>query len=104
MAEPGLTHRFPMLKRAAGHLAKTGRFDEALKIVEEMFSLAPSDPGLSRLKARFAADLVKQAVQHQKIEAAARILDLVEARIPPDHLGDAERALLARVREEVVSL
>src|SRR5207237_5699571 len=80
--DPGTVHRFAMLERAVKSFAKTGRFDESLKLVEELLAIAPEDAGLSKLKARLAADLVKQAAQAQKISAATEILALVEAKIP----------------------
>lgn len=104
MVEPGLTHRFPMLRRAIEHQVGQGRFDESLRLVEELFSLAPDDAGLSKLKARFAADLVKRAVQAQKIEAASRIVELFESKVPAAHLGDPERQALKRAKEDLVSL
>lgn len=102
--EPGITHRFPMLKRAVEHQVKNGRFDESLRILEEMFSLSPDDAGLSKLKARFAADLIKRAVQVQKIEAGTRILQLFDTLVSPKHLGDQERGLLAKAKESLYSL
>src|SRR2546429_10020100 len=72
--DPGTVHRFAMLERAVKSFAKTGRFDEALKLIEELLAIAPEDAGLSKLKARLAADLVNQAVQAQKIAAAAQIV------------------------------
>ena len=103
-AEPGLSHRFPMLKRAAEHLATQGRFDESLKIVEEILSLGPDDAGPSKVKGRFAAELVRRAVQAQKIEAATRILEMLDARIPAKHLGDPEREHVAKARDALLSL
>src|SRR2546429_9598103 len=86
--DPGTVHRFAMLERAVKSFAKTGRFDESLKLVEELLAIAPEDAGLSRLKARLAADLVKQAAQAQKISAATESLTLVAAKIPPARLGE----------------
>lgn len=103
-AEPGLSHRFPMLKRAVDHMTKQGRFDEALKILEEMLSLAPEDAGLSKLKARFAADVIVRAAQAQKIEAATRVLELLQSKVPEAHLGDAERKQIAKAKENLFSL
>ena len=102
--DPGLAHRFPMLKRAVEHQVAQGRFDESLKLVEEMLSLSPEDTGLSKLKARFAADLIKRAVQAQKREAGTRILEILDAHVPASHLGDTERHLLARAKEDLYSL
>ena len=103
-AEPGITHRFPMLRRAVEHQVKNGRFDESLRLVEELFSLAPDDAGLSKLKARFAADLIKRAVQAQKIQAGSQILRLFDTLVSPKHLGDQEKALLAKAKESLYSL
>jgi len=93
-----------MLKRAADHLAKQGRFDESVRILEEMFSLAPDDAGLSKLKARFAADLIKKAVQAQRIEAGTKIVQLLDTLVAPEHLGDQERELLSKAKESLYSL
>jgi hypothetical protein len=102
--DPGTVHRFAMLERAVKSFAKTGRFDESLKLIEELLAIAPDDAGLSKLKARLAADLVKQAAQSQKIASATEIINLVESRIPSAHLGDQERALLRRARESLYSM
>ncbi len=102
--DPGTVHRFAMLERAVKSFAKTGRFDESLKLVEELLTIAPEDAGLSKLKARVGADLVKQAVQAQKIAAATQIVELLESRIPASHLGDPERSLLAKVKESLYSM
>src|SRR5881397_21515 len=64
--DPGTVHRFAMLERAVKSFAKTGRFDESLKLVEEMLEIAPEDAGLSKLKARVAAELVHQAIQARR--------------------------------------
>ena len=102
--DPGTVHRFAMLERAVKSFAKTGRFDESLKLIEEMLAIAPEDAGLSKLKARLAADLVKQAVQAQKIGAATQIVELVEAKIPAAHLGTLEKDLLAKAKESLLSM
>lgn len=93
-----------MLERAVKSFTKTGRFDESLKLIEEMLTIAPEDSGLSKLKARLAADLVKQAAQAQKIAAANQILELVDARIPVGHLGRTEKDLLAKAKENLFSI
>ena len=102
--DPGLTHRFPMLKRAIEHQVNGGRFDESLRLVEEILSLAPGDASLSKLKARFAAELIRKAVQAQKIEAGTRIVELFDANVPADHLGAQERQILAKAKEDLFSL
>lgn len=102
--DPGTVHRFAMLERAVKSFAKTGRFDESLKLIEEMLAIASEDAGLSKLKARLAADLVKQAVQAQKIGAATQIVELVEAKIPVAHLGTPEKDLLAKAKESLLSM
>jgi len=102
--DPGTVHRFAMLERAVKSFAKTGRFDESLKLIEELLGIAPDDAGLSKLKVRLAADLIKQAVQAQKISAATEIVGLVEARIPADHLGEQEKALLSKVKQSLYSM
>jgi len=102
--DPGTVHRFAMLERAVKSFAKTGRFDESLKLVEELLTIAPEDAGLSKLKARVGADLVKQAVQAQKIAAATQIVELLESRIPASHLGEPERSLLAKVKGSLYSM
>jgi hypothetical protein len=102
--DPGTVHRFAMLERAVKSFAKTGRFDESLKLIEEMLTIAPEDAGLSKLKVRLAADLVKQAVQAQKIGAATQILSLVEGRIPAAHFGETERELFAKAKENLYSI
>lgn len=102
--DPGTVHRFAMLERAVKSFAKTGRFDESLKLIEEMLTIAPEDAGLSKLKARLAADLVNQAVQAQKIAAAAQIVDLVEVKIPAAHLGETEREHLAKAKDRLTSM
>src|SRR5207245_2030304 len=99
--DPGTVHRFAMLERAVKSFAKTGRFDESLKLVEEMLTIAPEDAGLSKLKARLAADLVNQAVQAQKIAAAAQIVELVESKIPAAHLGPTAREHPAKAKYRV---
>ena len=102
--DPGTVHRFAMLERAVKSLAKTGRFDESIKLIAEMLTIAPEDAGLSKLKARLAADLVKQAAQAQKIAAATEILQLVDAKIPASHLAQTERDLLAKAKEQLYSM
>ena len=102
--DPGTVHRFAMLERAVKSFAKTGRFDESLRLIEEILTIAPEDAGLSKLKARLAADLVKQAAQAQKIGAANQIVELIEARIPAGHLGQTERDLLAKAKENLFSM
>src|SRR5438093_12266316 len=102
--DPGTVHRFAMLERAVKSFAKTGRFDESLKLVEELLAIAPEDAGLSKLKARLAADLVKQAAQAEKISAATEILTLVDAKIPAAHLGEQEKALLSKSSGSLYSM
>ena len=102
--DPGTVHRFAMLERALKSFAKSGRFDESLKLIEELFAIAPDDAGLSKLKARLAADLVKQATQAQKISAATEIIGLVEERIPVSHLGESEKALLSKAKQSLYSM
>ncbi len=102
--DPGTVHRFAMIERAVKSFAKTGRFDESLKLVEELFSVAPEDTGLSKLKARVAADLIKQATQAQKIAAATEIIALFEKQVPASHLGQQEKDLLAKARENLFSM
>lgn len=102
--DPGTVHRFAMIERAVKSFAKTGRFDESLKLVEELLSIAPEDQGLSKLKARITADLVKQAAQAQKIAAATEIVALFEGRVPPSHLGKQEVDLLAKAKEHLFSM
>jgi len=93
-----------MLERAVKSFSKSGRFDESLKLIEELLAIAPEDAGLSKLKARLAADLVKQAAQSQKISAATEIIGLVEARIPTAHLGEQEKALLSKAKQSLYSM
>src|SRR2546421_10257701 len=102
-ADRGTVHRFAMRARAVKSLAKTGRFDESLKLVEEMLTIAPEDAGLSKLKARLAADLVNQAVQAQKIAAAAQIVELVESKIPAAHLRPPDREQPAKAKGRLAS-
>ncbi len=102
--DPGTVHRYTMLERAVKNLAKQGRFEDSLKLLEEMFAIAPGDAGLSKLKARFAAELIKRAAQAQKISAAASIVQLVDEKVPEAHLGAQEKALLARAKENLYSL
>ena len=102
--DAGTVHRFTMLERAVRSLVKQGRFEDSLKLVEEMFSIATEDAGLSKLKARFAADLIKQAAQAQRISAATAIVALVEAKVPVAHLGAQETDLLARAKADLYSL
>ncbi len=102
--DPGTVHRFTMLERAVKNLAKQARFEDALKLLEEMFSIAPEDAGLSKLKARFAAELIKKAAQAQKISAATSIVALVESKVPAVHLGAQEKELLARAKTDLYSL
>ncbi len=102
--DPGTVHRFTMLERAVKNLAKQLRFEDALKLLEEMFSIAPEDAGLSKLKARFAAELIKKAAQAQKISAATSIVALVESHVPATHLGAQEKELLARAKTDLYSL
>jgi len=102
--DPGTVHRFAMLERAVKSFAKTGRFDESLKLIEEMLAIAPEDAGLSKLKARIAADLVRQAAQAQKIVAATQIVELFEAKIPAAHLGDQEKTMIAKAKENLFTM
>ncbi len=102
--DPGTVHRYTMLERAVKSLAKQARFEDSLKLLEEMFAIAPEDAGLSKLKARFAAELIKRAAQAQKISAATSIVALVDATVPAAHLGAQEKDLLARAKEDLYSL
>lgn len=102
--DPGTVHRFTMLERAVNNLVKQGRFEDSLRLLEEMFSIAPEDAGLSKLKARFAADLIKKAAQAQKISAATSIVALVDAQVPAAHLGAEEKELLAKAKTDLYSL
>ncbi len=102
--DPGIVHRFTMLERAVRALAKQGRFEDSLKLLEEMFSIAPEDRGLSISKARFAAELIKKAAQAQKISAATSIVELVDRAVPAAHLGSQEKELLARAKQDLYSL
>ncbi len=102
--DPGTVHRYAMLERAAKSLVKQGRFDDSLKLIGEMFTIAPEDAGLSKLKARFAAEVIKQAAQAQKISAATKLVELVEMKIPAAHLGAQEEELLAKAKTDLYSL
>ncbi len=102
--DPGTVHRFTMLERAVRSMVKQLRFEDALKLLEEMFAIAPEDEGLSKLKARFAAELIKKAAQAQKISDATRIVELVDRAIPASHLGTQEKDLLARAKQDLFSL
>ena len=102
--DAGTVHRFTMLERAVRSLVKQGRFEDSLKLLEEMFGIAPQDAGLSKLKARLAADLIKKAAQAQKIAAATSIVQLVDAKVPAAHLGAQEKDLLAKAKTDLYSL
>jgi hypothetical protein len=102
--DAGTVHRFTMLERAVKSLVKQGRFEDSLKLLEEMFSIAPEDAGLSKLKARLAAELIKKAAQAQKISAATSIVALVDRTVPTAHLGDTEKEMLARAKADLYSL
>ena len=102
--DAGTVHRFTMLERAVRSLAKQARFEDGLKLLEEMFSIAPEDAGLSKLKVRIASELIKQAAQAQKISAATSIVQLVESKVPAAHLGAQETELLARAKTDLYSL
>ncbi len=102
--DAGTVHRFTMLERAVRALVKQVRFEDSIKLIEEMFSIAPEDAGLSKLKARFAAELIKKAAQAQKISAATSIVELLDRSIPSAHLGDQERELLAKAKQDLYSL
>ena len=102
--DPGTVHRFAMLERAVKSFEKSGRFDESLKLIEELLGIAPDDAGLSKLKGRLAVDLVKQATQAQKISAATEILGLIEERIPAAHLGEQEKVLLSKAKQSLYSM
>ncbi len=102
--DAGTVHRFTMLERAVRSLVKQSRFEDSLKLLEEMFAIAPEDAGLSKLKARFAAEMIKKAAQAQKISAATSLVELVERTVPPSHLGAQEKDLLARAKQDLYSL
>lgn len=102
--DPGIVHRFTMLERAVNSLVRQLRFEDALKLLDEMFSIAPEDESLSKLKARIAADLIKKAAQAQKISAATDIVALVDTKVPAAHLGTQEKDLLARAKKDLYSL
>ncbi len=102
--DAGTVHRFTMLERAVRSLVKQGRFEDSLKLMEEMFSIAPQDEGLSKLKARFAAEIIKKAAQAQKISAATSIIELLDRSVPTSHLGAHETDLLARAKQDLYSL
>src|SRR5256886_13785874 len=96
--DPGTVHRFAMLERAVKSFARTGRFDESLKLVEEMLEIAPEDARLSKLKARVAVALVHQAIQAQKIAAATQILGVVAMQIPPERLHPTQTGPLREAK------
>ncbi len=102
--DAGTVHRFTMLERAVRSLVKQARFEDSLKLLEEMFTIAPEDAGLSKLKARLAADLIKKAAQAQKISAATSIVVLVDTKIAASHLGSQEKELLAHAKTDLYSL
>ena len=102
--DQGTVHRFTMLERAVRSLAKQGRFEDSLKLLDELFSLAPQDPGLSKSKARFASELIKQAAMAQRISDAAAILERFEKSVPESHLSSVEKGLLAKAKEDLYSL
>ncbi len=102
--DAGTVHRFTMLERAVRALVKQGRFEDSLKLLEEMFTIAPEDAALSKLKVRFAAEMIKKAAQAQKISAATTLVELVDRTVPPAHLGAQERDLLARAKQDLYSL
>jgi len=102
--DPGTVHRYTMLQRAVKSLVKQGRFDDSLRLLEEMFTIAPEDAGLSKLKARFAAEMIKQAAQAQKISAATKLVELVDTKLSPSHLGAQEKDLLAKAKADLYSL
>lgn len=102
--DAGTVHRFTMLERAVRSLVKQARFEDSLKLLEEMFSIAPEDAGLSKLKARFAAELIKKAAQAQKISAATSIVELLDRSVPATHLGAQEKELLAKAKQDLYSL
>ncbi len=102
--DAGTVHRFTMLERAVRSLVKQGRFEDSLKLLDEMFSIAPEDAGLSKLKARLAAEIIKKAAQAQKISAATEIVALVDAKVPAAHLGAQEKELLAKAKTDLYSL
>lgn len=102
--DAGTVHRFTMLERAVRALVKQGRFEDSLKLLEEMFTIAPEDAGLSKLKVRFAAEMIKKAAQAQKISAATSLVELVDRMVPASHLGAQEMDLLARAKQDLYSL
>ncbi len=102
--DAGTVHRYTMLERAVRSLVKQGRFEDSLKLLEEMFSIAPEDAGLSKLKARFAAEVIKKAAQAQKIAAATSLVQLVDRAVPTAHLGTQEKELLAKAKQDLYSL
>lgn len=102
--DSGTVHRFAMLERAVKSFAKTGRFDESLKLIEEMFTIAPDDAGLSKLKARIAVDLIRQATQAQKIGSANQIVELLESKVLSSHLGTQEKDLIAKAKDNLFTM
>ncbi len=102
-ADPHL-HEFTMIQRAIRALAGKGMFDEALRLLQKLFEIAPEDPNYSRNKWRFAAELVKTAVVRQKRAVAAAIVSLAESNIDRTHLTSAERELMDRAKGDVTSL
>ncbi len=102
-ADPHL-HEFTMIQRAVRALAGKGMFDEARRLLQKLFEIAPEDPNYSRNKWRFATELVKTAVVHQKRAVAADIAALAESTIDPAHLRSAERELMDRAKGDVTSL
>src|SRR5207245_10445054 len=99
--DPGTVHRFAMLERAVKSFAKTGRFDESLKLIEEMLEIAPEDTGLSKLKVRVATEMVHQAIQAQTNGTETQSVGLVEQNIPAAPLRQTETALLAKETEHL---
>jgi len=97
-------HEFTMIQRAIRALAGKGMFDEARRLLQKLFEIAPEDPNYSRNKWRFAAELVKTAVVQQKRAVAADIVAAAEARIETAHLTSAERELMDRAKGDVTSL
>ena len=102
-ADPHL-HEFTMIQRAVRATAAKGMFDEAQRLLLNLFEIAPDDANYSRTKWRFAAELVKTAVVQQKRAVATAIASLAESKIDRAHLTSAEIEVMDRAKGDVTSL
>ncbi len=93
-----------MLERAIRNFARRGAFDQATRLFRELLDTDFGETRYSKLKLRFAAELAKEAILHEKRQIAEAVLSAAEAIVPAEHVDASDREIIARVRSNLGSL